>query len=234
MAEKLLVVDTSTPCCGIALSDGAHLVGELLLDSGAQHAVQLVEGIDLLLRNVGWKMQDIEVMAAVAGPGSFTGLRVGLATIKGLAMACSKPVVGISSLRTLAAQLPFCRWPVCALLDARKREVYAGRFDCSGDFPEPLAPETVLSPERLEILEDTVFIGTGAVVYRAVLERNGQAKAHFAPESLTSGRTVLAAELALRDYRAGRWVSPEQLVPVYIRPSEAELAKGAESAGRSS
>ncbi|MBR5346119.1 MAG: tRNA (adenosine(37)-N6)-threonylcarbamoyltransferase complex dimerization subunit type 1 TsaB [Deltaproteobacteria bacterium] len=227
MAEKLLVVDTSTPCCGIALGDGARLVGELQLDSGAQHAVQLVEGIDLLLQRVGWKMQDIEVMAAVAGPGSFTGLRVGLATVKGLAMACSRPVVGVSSLKTLAAQLPFCRWPVCALLDARKREVYAGRFDCSGEFPEPLAPETVLSPERLEILEDTVFIGTGAIVYRAVLEGKGQAKAHFAPESLTSVRTVLAAELALRDYRAGRWVSPERLMPVYIRPSEAELARGA-------
>ena len=79
MAEKLLIVDTSTPCCGIALCDGAHLVGELLLDSGEQHAVRLVEGVELLLRRVGWKMRDIEVMAAVAGPGSFTGLRVGLA-----------------------------------------------------------------------------------------------------------------------------------------------------------
>ncbi|NLC70058.1 MAG: tRNA (adenosine(37)-N6)-threonylcarbamoyltransferase complex dimerization subunit type 1 TsaB [Desulfuromonadaceae bacterium] len=226
MAERLLTIDTSTPCCSIALSEEDRLLGEILINASGHHTLQLMASLADLLNRLGLAIADVDLFAAVIGPGSFTGLRVGLATVKGLALARQRPVVGVSSLQTLAMHLPFCRVPVWSIVDARKNEVYAGTFDCRQGYPEPLAAETVMAPEQLlaSISGEAIFIGSGAVAYRPLIEKVMGERACFPPPPANLPRASSAALLARQEFRAGRSVAPDRLCPVYIRPSEAEIA----------
>jgi tRNA threonylcarbamoyladenosine biosynthesis protein TsaB len=232
VAEQLLTIDTATPCGSIALSQGDLLRGEILFNTSDHHTLHLMEAVAEVLRLTGAVIDEVDCFAAVVGPGSFTGLRVGLATVKGLALARQRPVVGVSSLRSLAGQLPFCRLPVWALIDARKSEVYAASFDCYRGPAEPLTPEMVIPPERLlaSIPGQAVFIGSGALAYRPLIEKVLGDRAFFPPPPLHLPRASSAALLAWQEYRRGRSVSPAALRPVYIRPSEAEIAWAAKSA----
>ena len=226
MSELLLTLDTSTPAGSVAISRGEHLLGEVLLETGANHTDRLLQTIHQLLADLGLGVGEMDAFGVVLGPGSFTGLRVGIATVKGLALATGRPAAGVSSLATLAAGLPFVRFPVCALLDARKKEVYAGLFDCRHGRPQPLEAEVAVPPERLlaRLTADTVFVGNGAEVYRTLIIRHLGPHAHFAPWPLVAPRAALAALLVLDRLRAGEGGGGEALLPRYLRLAEAELA----------
>jgi len=225
MTTRLLTVQTATPTASIALTEGDRLVAELLLGTPRTHTDWLLDAIEMLLARAGWSVSSLDGFGVVVGPGAFTGLRVGLATIKGLALASGRPMVGVSTLQTLAMQLPHCALPVCVLLDARKHEVYAGVYNWEAGWPVPTGPERVIKPDLLmdECHEPTLFIGDGATVYRTLIVRRLGARAHFAPTVLDPPRASLAGLLALREWTAGRSLPPESVNPVYIRPSEAEL-----------
>lgn len=225
MGETLLTIDTSTPTGSVALSRGESLLGEILLNVKSTHTDRLLLSLRQLLADAGLQLADVDALGAVLGPGSFTGLRVGVATVKGLALAMDKPVVGISTLQTLAMQVPFCRFPVCALLDARKNEVYAGLFQWEGGRPAALRPEVAIAPEvLLDSLEgEMLFVGDGALAYRTLITRRLGVRAHLAPWPLHLPRASAAAALALAAWRAGETVPLAQLVPCYIRLSEAEI-----------
>ena len=225
MSEIMLALDTSTPAGSVAVTCGEQLLGALLLKGKGTHTDYLLLSIKYLLKALSLGIDDLDALAVVLGPGSFTGLRVGMATAKGLALAAGIPVIGVSSLRTLACQVPFPRYPVCALLDARKKEVYAGLFQWDAGTPVALGAEAVVPPERLlERLEgDTLFIGNGAFVYRTMIVRHLGERAHFAPLILESPRAACVAALALESFRSGEAVHPANLVPRYIRASEAEI-----------
>ncbi len=149
MGPRLLLINTATPAGSIALTSGEQVVAELLLNLATPHSDRLLPGIDQLLHATGSTLAGLDALAVVVGPGSFTGLRVGVATAKGLALGAALPLVGISSLQTLACQVPGTTLPVCALLDARKQEVYAGLYQWRDGLPQPLGEERVLDPERL-------------------------------------------------------------------------------------
>ena len=179
-----------------------------------------------ILKRSDLTIADIDLFAAVVGPGSFTGLRVGLATVKGLALARNRPVVGVSSLQTLAAQVPFCSLPVWSLIDARKNEVYAASFNCQTGKPEPVTAEAVIAPQRLlsTISGNAVFIGSGAVAHQTLINDSMGPRALFPPPSLHAPRATAAALLAWEKHLAGQSIPGHRLCPTYIRPSEAELA----------
>src|SRR5438093_2583246 len=124
---RVLAVETSTLAGGAALLDGEVVVGEYALDVGATHSERLMGAIDRLLTDAGWTVRDLEGLAVSVGPGSFTGLRIGLSTVKGLALALSIPIVAVPTLDAMAALLPFAALPVCPVLDARQGDVYAPR-----------------------------------------------------------------------------------------------------------
>jgi len=222
---RLLTIQTATPAGSVALTHGEHLLGELFLDVRRPHGEWLLGAIDQLLGAAGMKVDDLDGFGVTIGPGSFTGLRVGLATVKGLALATGKPVAGVSTLQTLAMQAPHAALPVCALLDARKNEVYAGRYVWEEGAPHPTGPERVLPPEQLlaELVGEALFVGDGATVYRTLITRQMGARAHFLPAAYNPPRAAHAALLALRVFTAGEARSAAQVNPVYIRPSEAEL-----------
>lgn len=231
MADLILTIDTSTPAGSVALSQGDQLLGELFFNYGRNHTGQLLDAVGHLLAAGGFGLAQVDVFGAVNGPGSFTGLRVGIATVKGLAMACGKSVVGVSSLTTLAAQVPACRHPVCAMIDARKQEVYSGLFLCGTGEPQLQGVEQVLAPERLldRLSGEILFVGSGALLYRTLILRRLAGRAHFAPWPLHQPRASSAAMLVLSRWQAGFGSAPESILPRYIRPSEAELMEARES-----
>ena len=225
---KLLTIQTATPAGSVALTSGERLVAELFLDCRKPHGSWLLDAIDRLCRCAGLDVGGLDGFGVTVGPGSFTGLRVGLATIKGLALATGKPVAGVSTLQALALQAPHAALPVCALLDARKREVYAGCFHWQAGWPQPLGPERVLPPEQLlaGLGEPTLFVGEGAIAYRTLIARQLGSRAHFLAEAYAPPRAAHAALLALRTFAAGAALPPTAVNPVYLRPSEAELNIG--------
>src|SRR6266566_866625 len=129
---RVLAVETSTMSGGAALLDGERVVGEYTLDVRVTHSERLMAAIDQLLNDAGWSAGDLEGLAVAVGPGSFTGLRVGLSTVKGLALALAIPIAAVPTLDAMAAMLPFAALPVVPVLDARKREVYASRYRWTG------------------------------------------------------------------------------------------------------
>jgi len=224
-AEVLLTLSTATPCVSLAVSRGESLLSELLLAPAKTQGNLLFPAIDQVLDAAGMVLSEVDAFAVVQGPGAFTGLRVGVAAIKGLAQAAGKPVVGVSSLQTLALQAGQCDLPVCALLDARKGEVYAGLFRWQAGRPQLLQPEQVAPPEQVlaRIKGPVCFVGDGACVYRTLIVRQLADRAHFVSWGFSSLRAASAAVLALDALRNGVESSPLMLEPVYIRLSEAEL-----------
>ena len=223
---KLLIVDTSTTVSSIALIAGEELLAEELMSAGKETAARLVPAIGALLAGAGLTPAELDGFGVTIGPGSFTGLRVGVATVKGLALATGKPVVGISSLALLAMNLPWAAHPVCPLFDARKQEVYAALYDCREE-PRPLIADTVAPPAAFlsRICGPTLFVGDGARRYRSLIAEALGPHAIFPPSHLHRPRAAAGADLVRTALARGQGSSAASVNPVYIRASEAELAR---------
>lgn len=225
MAPTILTIQTASPAGSIAVTDGERLLAEINLDVRKTPTEWLLSSITDLLQKADLSKADLDAVAVVRGPGSFTGLRVGMATAKGIALAADCPLLAVSSLQCLAMQLPFVSLPVCTMLDARKQEVYTALFNWELGRCVPVTDERVIKPELLlsDITAETLFIGNGSLVYRSLIVRQLATRAHFAPAALNLPRASSAAALALQEWNAGRTFGAEELMPTYLRPSEAEL-----------
>lgn len=224
---KILAVDSASLTGSIALCRGETLVAESLLNVRSTHSEKLLQQIDLLLAEAGWSLAEIDLLAVTTGPGSFTGLRIGIATVKGLAQVLDKPVVGVSSLQMVALNASAASVPICAFLDARKKEVYTQLFDASPDGPSPVAEAKVMPPAKLleSLTEKVLLIGDGVPQYRQVVEAVAGDKILLPWDTAHQLRASQAAWLAYR-----RWIHQDlstaaELLPTYIRPSDAELSK---------
>lgn len=222
---NILAVDTATNSCGVAVTSTAGVQANTVRISRETHSRHLLSIIDQSLELAGLSVMDLDGLAVTRGPGSFTGLRIGLATIKGLALANNKPVVGISSLDALACQFAGSTFLVCALLDARKSEVYARLYRFADNNLAPVTDERVLSPQMAvaDITEPCLFVGPGAMVYRDVIEAAIGKNAFFAPDFANIIRPEAVAFLGARRLRAGDADDPDTLTPVYIRQPDAVL-----------
>ncbi len=225
MQELLLTIDTATRAGSVAVSRGESVLGEIVLNAGTNHTDRLLLSLQQLLSDLKLTPEQFDAFAVVCGPGSFTGLRVGVATVKGLALATGKPVIALSSLELLAMQAPLGKFPVCALLDARKLEVYSCLYQWESGRPQALGPELVQPPERLlESLQgEVLFVGDGCQTYRTLIVRQLASRAHFLPWPCHLPRASSGAALALSALRLGETLSGAALTPRYIRPSEAEI-----------
>lgn len=222
--KRILTLDSSSMSGSVSLCHGATPVAELFLNVHRTHSENLLQQVDLLLDKTGWSLTDLDLLAAVTGPGSFTGLRIGIAMIKGLAQVLNIPVVSVSALQAIAANIPYSNLPVCVFLDARKREVYTQLFHWDDDLPLPLNQARVIAPEKLlaEIVTPTLFIGNGVFVYKDLLFSHGD-RVLVAPPSVHQLRANQASWLALKHWSQGKALTAAEMLPTYIRPSDAEL-----------
>jgi tRNA threonylcarbamoyladenosine biosynthesis protein TsaB len=215
---RVLAVETSTLAGGAALLDDAHVVGEYALDVSATHSERLMGAIDRLLTDAGWTPRDLEGLAVAVGPGSFTGLRIGLSTVKGLALALGIPIAAVPTLDALAAGLPYAGLPVCPVLDARKREVYASLYRWDGSAMRREWDYLAIAPRELSerLREPVIVLGDGADQIDSP-----HARPVRPPRRGPSPASVGA--LGHARLAQGDTVVPAELVPIYLRPSEAEL-----------
>jgi len=223
---KILTIDTSSNCSSVALSDGTALLGECLLGEDRCCSGRLLDAVAGLLAAAGLTPDALDACAVSLGPGSFTGVRVGIATIKGLCLATGKPALGFSSLAMLAMNLPFASAQVAPLFDARKKEVYAGLYR-TGALPQALRDDAVLAPEQFlsGINTPTLFVGEGALRYRDLIQSTLGELALFPPWHAHLPRAGAGAVIALQAALAGEFIPLALLNPTYLRASEAELAK---------
>ena len=227
----ILAIDTATPCSTVAITSGTlggsgTVVAEVALSSSITHSRRLLSAIDWLFSEAGLDKGALAGYCIGLGPGSFTGLRIGMATVKGLASAAGLPLYGISTLDGIAAGCSLGTLPLRVVLDARKKEVYtaAYRFDGEGIARRDSAIEA-MPPMKLteRITAPTLFVGDGLKAYRSMLQERLGERMVTAPVSLWSPSAavlgLLAGEMAARGERLGLGMA----TPLYVRASDAEL-----------
>lgn len=224
----VLAFDTSSPSGSVALVRDTSLVAELTVGSVGTHADWLMDAVSELLDSADVDIREVDLFAVDNGPGSFTGLRIGAATVKGLAWALGKNVAAVSTLQSLALNLRYSGHAVCPVLDARKGEVYAAIYAFNGGAAEPLMKDSLVAPEALyeaasRLSSPVVFLGPGLKTYGKAIAGN-VGRAEFAPEPLWHIRASNVAILALQNPSSA--VPPALLAPTYLRRSEAEIKAG--------
>ena len=210
----------------VALIDGEELIAEYLLNIETTHSERLLSAIDRIMRDAKIQMDDIDGFAISIGPGSFTGLRIGTSTVKGLAFAASKPVVGILTLDAMAENLLFTDHLICPILDARKKEVYTALYKRDEENKqEKLTPDLAIKPKDLlkRIEEKVVFLGNGIRVYHTLIKEELRDLALFAPSNLGFPRAGNVARLSVDEFEKNNILDLDAFTPFYIRPSEAEI-----------
>lgn len=231
---KILAIDTSTISGSLAVLTDGRVTAEWTLQSAQTHNRRLMKTLDALLHEAECPLASVDAYAVTIGPGSFTGLRIGLTTAKTLAWAMNKPLIGIPTLDVLAAPLRFSSLPVCTMLDARKKEVYFSlyRSDPEGRMRR-LQPCRAVQPAIIAdlIRERTIFCGDGWLLYgKLLLERLGNLAVE-APASFHILRASVLAELAQKNLESGHDSDPMTIIPFYVRLPEAEIKFPQFSAG---
>ena len=228
----LLCLDTSGPVAGVALMQDGVLRYEAMAVNAFTHSQSILPMTEDAYQKTGLKVGDTDLFAVTVGPGSFTGVRIGVSTVKALAHACGKKCVAVDALEAMAANvLPFSG-VICPIQDARAGQVYGAAF--AGETLERLLPDEPLKLE--EYLEKAgafgrrmLFLGDGMPVHRERIAELLGGKAVFAPAHLCSLRPAAAAYLAWRDRE--RAVTYNDLSPLYLRPPQAERQKNLREAG---
>lgn len=224
---KVLAVDTSSIVASVAVLDDNKLIGEYTVNHKRTHSETLLPMIKELLNACELKTKDIDIFAASIGPGSFTGLRIGVATIKALAHSVDKPVVGIPTIDALAYNLNYCSNLIVPIMDARRDRVYTGMYKWSDNKFEVIKAQDVIEIETLlDELQDReeaiIFNGDGCDVYREIITKKLDSKAVFAPSCVNMPKASSVAQLAFKKAQKNELQSYYDLVPEYLRKSQAE------------
>lgn len=226
-APLVLAVDTSGPYISLALVQGEHLLGESLQASSASYLKVLLPRIDRLLADSGTDLSHVDLLAVCHGPGYLTGLRIGLATVKGLALALNRPVAAVSSLDIVAAGVPTDSLPLAVVLDAKKREIFAAFYRGGPDAPQRRGDYLLIPPAdlSLHITSPTLLAGWGLIPYGEFLQELLGANAVLAPPEFWPGRASVLARLARGLEATGGLTPVDRLSPLYLRSVAAEFPR---------
>ena len=230
----ILGIDTAAaPCCtAVYDTDKQQTLGSFVINNKLTHSVTLMPVVSDLLRNSGITTEDIDLFAVANGPGSFTGLRIGISAVKGMAFAASKPCAAVSTLEAMAYNVAMCDGVVCASIDARCNQVYTATFLNDNGTVTRLTDEECLKADELaarlsEYDGDIILVGDGAQLVKKAADEQG-IDTRLAPDPLrfqTGYGVCLAAMNAER-------IAPEQLMPMYLKLPQAQrelMAKNADA-----
>ncbi len=225
----ILALDSTALAASVALCEDEALLAEFTVNTGHTHSETLLPMVEAALAVAGRTVDDIDLFACTAGPGSFTGVRIGAATIKGLAFGRGKPCVGVSTLESLAHNALPQTGIICPAMNARREQVYNALFASAGTALDRLCPDRALAISDLgqELAgqypnRPLFLVGDGA---QLVLDRLGETlgeRLQMLPERLLHQSGYNTAQLAYRSYRNGEYTTDAALAPVYLRPSQAE------------
>lgn len=221
----VLGIETSGNVGSVALLDGERAIGELSFEKGMIHGRELVPAIQEILTQASLHPADVDLIAVDLGPGSYTGLRVGLATAKGLAYALKKELIGVSSLDALAENVPAeGRQFLCPLIDARWKQVYCALYEAANGAWRKILDDHAVLPEAIASRIDvrTTIFGDGVDRYRDILLRNGGVEG---PAAWNIPKASTVAKLGAKAYHGGLRHDPTTLAPRYLRRTEAEVKR---------
>ena len=233
---KILAIDSSSAVASVALVDEESVIAEYSTNVKKTHSQTLLPMIEEILRATGVAIEEVDAFAAAAGPGSFTGLRIGAATVKGLAMATEKPIVGVPTMEAMAQVAWGVPGLICPMMDARRDHVFTGlyRFEADEeghDFKcvEVMAQCPLSMDDLIDVLnekkEQVTFVGDAIVLHRERLSERLEAGHVFAAPHRSRNHASAVAACTLRKMKDGEMQAGEDFAPIYLRLSQAEREK---------
>lgn len=221
---KILALDSTAEVCSVALCDDQRLIAEITVNTGNTHSQTLLPAVEQILKISETDIDDIECFACSTGPGSFTGVRIGVATIKGLAYGKNKPCVSVSTLEALAYNLKSLEGIVCPVMNARRNQVYNAIFECKNGDIVRMCPDRALSIDELDAELSSASLpvylcGDGYDITEKGLKLTKTAGVHER-QRLQSAYSVACC--ALEKIEKGQTLTDAEIVPIYLRPSQAE------------
>lgn len=224
---KLLALDSSGMVASVALIEDEVLLAEYTVNYKKTHSQTLLPMLDAAAGMLELDLKTLDAIAVAAGPGSFTGLRIGSATAKGLGLALDKPLISVPTVEALAYNLYDTKGLICPLMDARRNQVYTGIYAFKSHKLTTLESQTAIAVteiiERLnEMGQPVTFLGDGVPVYKKQIEEKMTVPFSFAPAHLNRQRAGAVAALAAEYWKEGRTESAQAHKPEYLRMSQAE------------
>ncbi len=224
---KILALDSSGLVASVAIVEDDTLLAEYTVNYKKTHSQTLLPMLQEAAKMIELDLDSIDAIAVAGGPGSFTGLRIGSATAKGLGLALDKPLVSVPTVDALAFNLYGCGQYICPIMDARREQVYTGIYYFEdGELKtvhaqEPMAVEDLVS--LLNTLgKEVIFLGDGVPVYKEKILSQMKVTCRFAPANLNRQRASCVAVLAMQYFREGKIQSAAEHKPEYLRPTQAE------------
>lgn len=224
---KILAVDSSGLVASVAVLEDDNLIAEYTVNYKKTHSQTLLPMLDEIVRMTETDLESVDAIAVAKGPGSFTGLRIGSATVKGLGFALKKPVIGIPTVEGLAMNLYGTDALICPLMDARRNQVYTGIYRFEKGKLEVVKEQVAVGiediVEALNIIgKEVVFLGDGVPVYKEIIEKNITVPYTFAPAHVNKQRASAVGVRALDYWADGIYSSADEFEPEYLRLSQAE------------
>lgn len=235
---RILALETSAKAVSAAITEDGRVLASGYQDTGLTHSRTLMPIVEGLLKSIGMTVQDMDAIAAAVGPGSFTGIRIGVSAAKGLAFAVDKPCIPVSTLAAMArnAALPSEELLICAM-DARRKQIYNALFSVQDDgtlnrwTPDRAISLADLAKELEDDLQTKTILGDGASLCLDALAAAGVSGIRLAPPHLVMQNAVSVALEAEELAQAGGLVSAQELTPVYLRPPQAERLRDRQQKG---
>lgn len=224
---KILAIETSAKAVSAAVSEGGKILCSGYQDTGLTHSRTLMPIVEGILKNTNLTIKDMDAIAVAVGPGSFTGIRIGVAAAKGLAFAADKPAIPVSTLAAMARNVAFADGLIICAMDARRQQVYNALFEAKDGTLTRLTEDRAIALADLlqEIKDDPrpkTVLGDGGQLCRSFLEANG-VPCRLAPPHLVMQNAMSVALEAEKLAAAGTLLSAQELEPTYLRPPHADL-----------
>ena len=224
---KILGIDSSGLVASVALVTDGVMTGEYTINNKKTHSQTLLPVLEAMLAMADVKIGEVDAIAVAAGPGSFTGLRIGAATAKGLAGALDIPIVPVPTLEGLAANFMNQDNLVCPLMDARRSQAYYGIYSCSDNHIVAKCEQSVAPVEEIidkvnQIGERVIFLGDGVPVFRELLEQKVSVPFSYAMPQDNCQRAGIIAGLGVQYLAEGKGIPAREFAPTYLRLSQAE------------
>ena len=226
---KLIGIDSSGLVASVAIVENDTLIAEYTVEHKKTHSTTLMPMLDEIIKMSETDLKEVSAIAIAAGPGSFTGLRIGSATAKGLAYSLNIPIIPVPTLAALSYNIQFFDGIICPIMDARREQVYNGLYTFVGDeFTEIKADRALAVEELISELNDefigqkVIFLGDGVPVYKNIIEERLKLQHFYAPANISKQRAGSVAVLGKMYYNRGIAETAESHEPVYLRLSQAE------------
>lgn len=224
---KILGIDTSGMVASVAFVEDDLLIAEYSVNYKKTHSQTLLPMLDEIVQMTELDLNQVDAIALAAGPGSFTGLRIGAATAKGLGLALEKPLISVPTCQGIAYNLWNSDKLICPILDARRSQVYTGIYTFENETMQVLMEQEAMDIRQLaeklnEMGRETIFLGDGVPVYKDILMECMRIPYSFAPAHLNRQRAAAVASLGSLYYAEGKTEKAEEHVPIYLRKSQAE------------